>query len=110
VLVGFSQGGCVVAELLVRQPAVWAGAAILTGTLLGPDPAGRPIDVRLDGVPVALGLGSADPWLPVTAAEATRAALTGAGAHTELHVTNSARHIIHDADIALVTSLIDRFR
>ena len=51
VLAGFSQGGCLVAELIARAPRPYAGAALLTGALIGPaDEMARP--GPLDGLPV----------------------------------------------------------
>ena len=51
-LVGFSGGAAFAGGLLLADPARWAGAAVLLGTL--PFDAGVPVDAgRLDGVPGA---------------------------------------------------------
>jgi len=64
VLAGFSQGGCLVADLLARTPRPYAGAAVLTGALIGSE--GDATEVApLAGLPVYMetsrydGLGGA---------------------------------------------------
>lgn len=108
-VVGFSQGGCVVAELLARRPRRYAGAAILTGTLLGPEPERRAIAAPLDELPVLMALGSNDPWMRLDAATQTASALRSAGAVVDLVVTPSTDHAIHDADVRSLTRAIDLF-
>ncbi len=108
-VVGFSQGGCVVAELLARRPRRYAGVAILTGTLLGPEPERRSVAGSLDGLPILMALGSNDPWLPLDAATHTTNVLRSAGAVVDLVVTSSADHAIHEADVRSLTQAIDQF-
>ena len=106
VWVGFSQGGCVVAEILNRVPGPWAGAAILAGTLTGPAPGDRTAGPSLEGLPVEMGVGDRDEWMPVSSAEATAAVLRAAGAEVRLTVTESDEHVIHDAEIEAVDRLL----
>ena len=62
-LVGFSGGAAFAGGLLLADPARWAGAAILLGTL--PFDAGVPTDAdRLAGVPVLVAQGDADTVIP----------------------------------------------
>lgn len=105
--IGFSQGACVVAELLATRSVAWDAAVILTGTLLGEAPASRSIDQHFGRKPIHLGLGDADPWMPVEAAEATASTFTAAGATLSVEVTRSNEHRIHDLDIAHVSQLLD---
>lgn len=107
VWVGFSQGGCVVAEIMARVAGPWAGAAILSGALLGPDPGTRRPLHRLDGLRMEVATGDADPWMALQSAEATAEVFRTMGAEVTLTVTASGDHVIHDADIAAVTSLLD---
>jgi phospholipase/carboxylesterase len=63
VLVGFSGGAAFAGGLVLDDPARYAGAAILSGTL--PFDAGVPTTPgRLDGVPVLVAQGDADNVIP----------------------------------------------
>jgi phospholipase/carboxylesterase len=102
VLAGFSQGACLVAELLGRAPRRCAGAAILTGAFIGahPEPAG------LDGVPVFMESSRFDEWVALDDVEATAKALEAAGARVELQVSDDREHRIRDAAVAGVRALL----
>jgi len=104
-LVGFSQGGCVVADLIARAPRQFAGAALLTGALIGPEgEVTRP--GPLDGLPVFMETSRHDEWVPVERVEATARALEAAGARVELQVSEDRRHRIRDAAVAGVRALL----
>jgi phospholipase/carboxylesterase len=108
VLVGFSQGACVVAELLARRGAVnVAGAAILTGALIGEHGADRPV-AALDGLPVAMVSSARDDWIPAGPVLATAEALREAGAAVTLEITQDPEHHIDDVAVAAVRALLDR--
>jgi phospholipase/carboxylesterase len=108
VLVGFSQGACLVAELLARRGAVnVAAAAILTGALIGEHGADRPV-ARLDGLPVAIVSSALDDWIPPGPIEDTARALREAGAEVMLQITQDPEHHIDDVAVAAVRALLDR--
>jgi len=102
VLAGFSQGACLVADLLARTPRRFAGAAILTGALIGP----HPEVAGLDGVPVFLESSRYDEWVALADVEATATALEAAGARVELQVSDDREHRIRDAAVAGVRALL----
>ena len=100
VLAGFSQGGCVVADLLARTPRAYAGVAVLTGALIGPDS-----DVTRSGPPggvpwVFMETSRYDAWVALERVEATARALEAAGARIELQVAEDREHRIRDAGVA----------
>ncbi len=105
VLAGFSQGACLVADLLARAPRPYAGVALLTGALIGPDS-----DVTrpgpLDGVPVFMETSRFDEWVPLARVEATARALEAAGARVELQVADEPEHRIRDGAVAGVRALL----
>ncbi|SDK46312.1 alpha/beta hydrolase [Natronorubrum texcoconense] len=75
VLGGFSQGACVVAEFVHRNPARYGGLAVLSGTLPGSmdDLESIDIDGSLAGTPILLGYGVDDPHVdPDHVAETVR--------------------------------------
>ncbi|ELY46416.1 alpha/beta hydrolase [Natronorubrum tibetense] len=63
VLGGFSQGACVVAEFVHRNPIRYGGLVVLSGTLPGTTDGheSTEMDGSLEGTPVLLGYGADDP-------------------------------------------------
>ena len=105
VLAGFSQGACLVAELLASGPRPYAGAAVLTGALVGPaDEVKQP--GPLDGLPVFMESSRYDEWVPLERVEATARALEAAGARVELQVAEDREHRIRDEAVAGVRALL----
>jgi predicted esterase len=102
VLAGFSQGGCLVADLLSRAPRPYAGAAILTGALIGPGAQLAP----LAGMPVFMESSRHDEWVALDDVEATARALEAAGARVTLEVSDDREHRIRDAAVAGVQELL----
>jgi phospholipase/carboxylesterase len=102
VLAGFSQGACLVADLVARAPRPFAGAAILTGAFIGP----HPELAGLDGVPVFMESSRYDEWVALDDVEATARALEAAGARVALEVSDDREHRIRDAAVAGVRALL----
>ena len=105
VLGGFSQGACMLAELVARRPRPWAGVAILTGTLLGPE--GEVTQPRrVDGLPMFFGSSRHDEWVKLPRVEATAAAFAQAGARVTLETYDDREHIINDQAVAGLRGLL----
>ena len=103
VLVGFSQGGCLVADLVARRRRACAGAAVLTGALIGSEErAAEP----LGGLPVFMETGRYDDWVALEHVEATAQALEAAGARVELEVSDDREHRIRAGAVAGVRALL----
>ena len=105
VLVGFSQGACLTAELVFREPAPYAGVAILTGSLIGP------LDVErgepdLAGLPVFFGCAREDAWIPLADAHRTERAFAAAGATTTFRAYDEPEHAIYDDEVVAVRDLL----
>ncbi len=105
VLAGFSQGACLVAEMLEREPRPYAGVAILTGGLFGTDDELR-APPSLDGMPVLLTGHVDDTWVPVRRVERTAELLREAGARVELAIHDDPEHQINDDEVAAVRRLL----
>jgi phospholipase/carboxylesterase len=104
VLGGFSQGACVVAELLARGSRPIAGAAVLTGSLLG-----RPADrtpAPLDGLPMFFALSSYDEWIALADAQATARAFERMGADVVFEIYEDREHHISDQAVAGLRTLL----
>jgi predicted esterase len=104
-LVGFSQGACIVAEHLARQPQPYGAAAILTGALFGSPGERLPVG-SLGGLPMFFGIAKDDDWIPVDAVRATVEAFQRAGARCDLHVYDDQEHGINDDEIVAVRTLL----
>ena len=105
VLAGFSQGACVLADFLALRPRPYAGVALLTGSLLGPD--GHMTPVRpLGGVPVFMCSSEHDDWVEPARVRDTAEALEQAGAAVTLRITADREHEISDAAVAGVRELL----
>ena len=102
---GFSQGACVLAELLARHPRHLAGAAILTGSLLG-RPEDRITPARVDGLRMFFGLSRVDEWIILADARATAYAFERAGAMVTFETYDDRVHHINDRAVAGLRALL----
>jgi predicted esterase len=102
---GFSQGACVVAELLARRPRPFAGAAILTGTLLGP-PGERITPACCHGMRIFFGLSRHDEWVALPDAQATANAFAESGAAVAFETYDDRVHHINDRAVAGLRRLL----
>jgi predicted esterase len=105
VLAGFSQGGCLVADLLARTPRPYAGAAVLTGALIGSEDDATEV-APLAGLPVYMETSRYDEWVAIEYVKATLQRLKAAGARVELEVADDPEHRIRDAAVAGVRALL----
>jgi phospholipase/carboxylesterase len=108
VLLGFSQGACLLSEHLVRHPGRYAAAALLTGGFAGPPGATREVAGDLAGTPVLLASSSLDGWVPVERVRETAALLGGAGAEVTLCVDDDPEHHVNDDTVTAVRDLLTR--
>jgi predicted esterase len=104
--VGFSQGACLAAEYVWRNPCRWAGLAVLTGALVAPP--GEPVYPGGDllGTPVLVSNGDDDPWVPWSKSKETAARFRAAGAAVTLQRHPDREHLVNDAEAAAVRALL----
>jgi phospholipase/carboxylesterase len=102
---GFSQGACVIAELLARRPRPFSGAAVLTGSLLGP-PEERAVPGRADGLRIFFAISRYDDWVALEDAQATARAFARAGAAVTFEVHDDRVHRINDRAVAGLRALL----
>ena len=110
-LVGFSQGACVLTELLRRRPRAYGGAAVLTGALMGePPPDGRlppPPDGMITGLRIHFSASRHDEWIPLEHALAASRYFQRAGAHVTTAVSDEADHDVSHAEATSLRRLVD---
>ncbi|OAF10594.1 hydrolase [Bradyrhizobium centrolobii] len=101
VAVGFSNGANIAAALLLLKPDVLSGAILLRAMV----PLTDPPKAELDGKPVLLLSGQADPIVPATNSARLAALLSQAGASVT-HKVLPAGHQLTQTDVALARDWI----
>ncbi|TSD15660.1 phospholipase [Haloglomus irregulare] len=110
VLGGFSQGACLAAEYVARNPRRYGGVIAFSGGLIGEELDGTyPGD--LAGTPVFLGCSDVDPHIPEERVVATRDALEAMGADVDMRLYEGMGHTVNADEVAaaraVIASLVD---
>ena len=106
IALGFSNGANVAAAVMLLRPDALAGAVLMRAMVPLADPLTEPPAARLDGVPVLILSGAADPIVPAENAARLAAMLENAGAAVR-HETVSAGHNLSQADVAIAGAWFD---
>ena len=106
ILGGFSQGACLTAEVLIRNPRRYGAVLILTGGLIGPPGTQWPVQPTLRGVPVYLTGSKVDQWVPVARVEETARVLSASGADVRLRIFDEGPHGISREEVATVRAIL----
>jgi predicted esterase len=105
-LLGFSQGACLVMEYASRNPRRYGGIVGLSGGLLGADDDPRHTTGSLEGTPVFIGCGDTDMHIPeyrVHHAAATLEALHGA---VTKRIYPNMGHTVNQDELDFVRSML----
>ena len=119
ILVGFSQGACLILEHVARHPKPWLGVVAMSGGLLGTSESDEsPRDTlnghvpkyfeygtRLTGLPIHLGCHTDDPVIPIARVRKSKTVLKDLGANVTLCEDQGCTHGIISDDIAAITEL-----
>ncbi|WP_066417938.1 alpha/beta hydrolase [Halorubrum aethiopicum] len=115
-LVGVSQGGCVLAEFLCRRPRRFGGAVVASAALPGEDLETRRV-AGVDGesdaatplaeTPVSLDSSEADPHVPADRVRETGRLLEAGGAAVDVRIDPGSGHGLSDATIGRIRDRID---
>lgn len=95
-LAGFSQGACLLTELLRRRPRRVGAAVVLTGAMMGTNPS--PPLPPLDALPVHVSCSRHDGWIALEHALGAATALERAGARVTTVVSDEREHHVSDAE------------
>jgi phospholipase/carboxylesterase len=106
VLLGLSQGACVVAELLFRRPRHYGAGVIFTGGFAGPPGTTWEPTTTLTGVPVFVGASDVDQWVPHERAHDTAAVLRACGADVDYRLYEGMDHIVNADELDAAAALI----
>lgn len=106
ILLGFSQGACLVTEFAARRPRRYGGVVGLSGGLIGPPGAPRSLTGSLQGTPVLLGCSDVDPFIPLERVKETDRALRELEAAVTLRIYPGLGHSIHPEEIELTRAIM----
>ena len=105
IAVGFSNGANIAASLLLTQPSQLAGAVLMRAVL----PFDPPATLKLNGRPVLLLSGEADPLVPAASSNRLAAALKAAGANVD-HDIIPAGHNLTQKDVVIAKNWLEQFK
>ncbi|MXV63439.1 phospholipase [Natronorubrum sp. JWXQ-INN-674] len=110
VIGGFSQGACVAAEFVRRNPTRYGGLVVLSGTLPGsPEELGSTaIDGSLAGTPVLIGYGADDPHVDHERVTETARVLEDAAAAVDERRYPETGHEVTDDEFEAVGAMVER--
>ncbi|MEJ2412817.1 MAG: alpha/beta fold hydrolase [Anaerolineales bacterium] len=106
VLGGFSQGACLAAEYLVRNPERYGGLFVLSGALIGPPGMERQPTGDLRGTPVFLGLGDQDSWVALDLFQEAGRLFEDLGAAVDQQIYPGMGHTVNQDEISRVRKMI----
>ncbi|MGD8202253.1 alpha/beta hydrolase [Ornithinimicrobium sp. W1679] len=106
VLLGFSQGACLLAHWALLHPARYAGLVILTGGYVGTEHEDVSFSGNLAGTPALLAGCEADPWVPRTRMAQTEDWLRSLGARLTSLVEPGSEHEVTGTATELTARLL----
>ncbi len=107
ILLGFSQGACLVLEYAAWHARRYGGVAGLSGGLIGPDGAPRNYDGSLGGTPVFLGCSVHDPHIPEPRVRLTADVLRTLGAEVTMRLYPEPGHSVNEDEVEFVRGMVN---
>jgi phospholipase/carboxylesterase len=107
VVLGFSQGACLVLEYAARHARRYAGIVGLSGGLIGPDGTPRDYAGSLAGTPAFLGCDDDDFHIARERVHETTEVLTRLGARVTERLYRGLGHTVNDDEIRHVQHILD---
>lgn len=106
VLLGFSQGACLVSEFAARNARRYGGLVGLSGGLIGPDGTPRDYPGDLAGTPVFLGCSDVDAHIPVERVHESADVLRGLGGDVDARIYPGMGHTVNRDELGAVRALL----
>jgi predicted esterase len=106
ILGGFSQGACLAAEFVVRNPRRYGGLLIFSGGLIGPPGTSWHGSAYLDGMPAFLGCSDQDFHIPKERVEESAAVLQSMGATVDMRFYPGMGHTINEDELQQARLLV----
>jgi len=106
ILLGFSQGACLTAEYVRRNPERYGGVVLYTGGIIGPSGTNWDMGGSLNGTPVFLGSSDEDEWVPEHRIHETANLFEKMEANTKIVIYKGMGHLINDEEIDFAKDII----
>jgi predicted esterase len=101
VIVGFSQGGCLATEYILRRQGRLKTLVVFTGGLIGlPGTVWGGSASQLEGIRVLITGSDVDEWVPERRVRETAQVLVNMGAQVRLRMYQGRPHVVSDEEIA----------
>jgi phospholipase/carboxylesterase len=105
IVLGISQGACLVAEFAARAPRRYGGVVLSSGGLMGPEVGDY--DGDLAGTPVLVGGHEDDPTVPIARVRETASVFESLDGDVRTRTEPGDDHGITDAELAAVGDRVD---
>lgn len=103
---GFSQGAMLSLEYASRGRRKIGGVIAFSGSLIGPvDQPHAPL-ADVSGMPMFIGCGTNDSWIPARAAQKTADLFAEAGANVDVRIYDGMEHMINQDEVEGAAKLI----
>lgn len=106
VLLGFSQGACLVSEFTAGNARRYGGVVAFSGGLIGPEGTPRNYQGPLEGTPVFFGCSDVDPHIPVDRVHESARVMEGLGAQVEKRIYPGMGHTVNQDEVDWVLQLL----
>jgi phospholipase/carboxylesterase len=106
ILLGFSQGACLVLEFAARHAQRYAGIVGLSGGLIGPDSTPRDYHGSLAETPVFLGCSDVDPHIPRERVIESERVLERLGGKVTVRLYPDMSHAVNQEELDHVRSIM----
>jgi predicted esterase len=103
---GFSQGACLAAEYLIRNPRRYGGLFVYSGARIGPPRMMREADGSFDGMPVFIGGSDVDPWVGHDLMVETADIFKKMGANVDFRTYPGMEHTVNQDEIEAVRAML----
>lgn len=105
-LLGFSQGACLMLEFVARHARHYGGVVGLSGGLIGPDGTPRDYPGSLEDTPVFLGCSDVDPHIPKERVEHTAYVLQRMNGHVTTRLYRGMGHTVNLDEIRSIQAMM----
>lgn len=105
-LLGFSQGACLILEFVARNARRYGGVVGLSGGLIGPDGTPRDYAGKFDGTPIFMGCSDVDSHIPLKRVQESAKVLREMGGEVTPRIYPGMGHTVNDDEIEFVKMMM----
>lgn len=108
ILLGFSQGACLVSEYAARHPGLFGGLVCLSGGLIGDIVEPDDYSGSMKKTPVFIGCSDIDPHIPLKRVNLTAGVFRKLGADVNKQIYPGMGHTVNEDEIDHINAMIKR--